>query len=137
MAFHPTAAAPERKPIKFGGQTPIYSTAINLGGCPHVHTRPRRSVRSVMTSQQNPQTASLLLWRARETAMTSQLSPPAVSREVIARRVAARMRQKGIVLPDTEEWVEARREPLRRVVVTIRARFEGPKVRGMACRLHR
>ena len=52
-----------------------------------------------------------------------------VSREEIARRVAARMRQGGPVVPYTEEWVEARREPLRRKVITIRARFEGPKVR--------
>lgn len=53
---------------------------------------------------------------------------PAVSREEIARRVAARTRQGRIVLPDTEEWVEASREPLRRVAVSIHARFEGPKV---------
>jgi len=59
----------------------------------------------------------------------------AVSREEIARRVAARTRQGRILLPDTEEWVEARREPLRRVVVNIRAKFVGPKVRRAAGRL--
>ena len=79
------------------------------------------------------QTFPLVLWHTRETAMTSQLSsrsPTTVSREEIAKRAAARMRQKGLALPDTEEWAEARREPLTRVVVTIRARFEGPKVRA-------
>ena len=47
------------------------------------------------------------------------------------------MRQKGLALPDTEEWAEARREPLRRVVVTIRARFEGPKVQGAFATLNK
>ena len=98
-----------------------------------------------MTSQQNRQTPSLALQRVRETALTSQLSPTSsttarsphsmVSREEIARRVAARMRQGGLVVPYTEEWVEARRDPLKRKVVTIRARFEGPKVRFTPCRL--
>jgi hypothetical protein len=66
---------------------------------------------------------------------TPSSTPSAVSREEIARRVAARTRQRRILLPDTEEWVEARREPMKRMVVNIRAKFEGPKVRRAAGRL--
>ena len=85
-----------------------------------------------MTSQQSQQTPSLALQHLQlsSASPTTPRSPHSmVSREEIARRAAARMRQGGLVVPYTEEWVEARREPLRRKVVTIRARFEGPKVR--------
>lgn len=55
----------------------------------------------------------------------------------MAKIVAARMPQRRVVLPDTEESVEARREPLRRLGSKIRAKFEGPEVRHAAGRLHR
>lgn len=53
----------------------------------------------------------------------------------MARIVAARMMKKEIVLPDTEGWVEARREPLRKLGFKIRAKYENPEVGCPACRL--
>ena len=66
--------------------------------------------------------------------MTSQVFPipppsPKISREEMAKLVAARRSQRRIVLPDTEECVDARREPLRKLGFKIRAKFEGPEVR--------
>jgi hypothetical protein len=105
---------------------------------------------SLLTSLQSPQPLSPALRRVRETTMTSRVSPTSpttpssphltISREeianTVANRVAARAPQRRIVLPDTEEWVEARREPLRILVVSISTKFDGPKVRCAACRLY-
>jgi len=52
---------------------------------------------------------------------------PKISREEMAKIVAARLPQRRIVLPDTEESVEARREPLMKLGFKIRAKFEGPE----------
>lgn len=107
----------------------------------YTHPRP------LLASPRSPQVLPLALRRVRETAMTSPVSStfttspsspcPTISREEIAKIVAARRTpQRRIVVPDTDEWVEARREPLGRLAVGIRAKFEGPKVGCTTCRPH-
>ena len=72
---------------------------------------------------------------ARLNSCHSTSPSPKISRAELANIVAARMKQKRKVLPDMEEYVVARREPLRSLGFKIRAKFEGPEVRQTAGRL--
>ena len=106
---------------------------MSASAFPNDYTHPR----SLLTSPQSLRALQQSLPHVDETAVTSPVSPTSpttnpsskISREELARIVAARAQARKVILPDTEEWVEARREPLKKSAVKIRAKFEGPEVR--------